>query len=76
MNYTLHRSLPNGQEKTQGPFQSVADAARAAGRGLHDNRAATKGDAQRFSRALAGADVGTEMQHTSGYTFWIQGETV
>lgn len=72
MQFTLHRTLPGGQEKTQGPFETTAEAAKAASRCLHDNGAASKVGAQRFGLRLARLPHGTTEAHESGYAFRIE----
>lgn len=72
MPYTLHRTLPNGQERTQGPFRRSLDAANAAAHCLHDNGAAGKAEAQRFGALLCLASLGTTEAHASGYAFRIE----
>lgn len=73
MTYTLYRTLPDGSEKSQGPFPNRPAAARAAGMVLYDNRYAGKAEAQRFSASLARKDLGTEWVHMgSGYRFRVE----
>jgi hypothetical protein len=72
MTYTLFRTLPDGSERSQGPFASVRLAAVAAGMVLYDNRHAGKAEAQRFSACLVRKELGSEWAHTgSGYRFRI-----
>jgi hypothetical protein len=76
MTYTLFRTLPDGTEKSQGPFPTARRAAVAAGMVLYDNRHAGKAEAQRFSAALAKRDMGTEWVHMgSGYRFRVEKNT-
>jgi hypothetical protein len=73
MTYTLFRTLPDGTEKSQGPFSTARRAAVAAGMVLYDNRHAGKAEAQRFSASLATRELGSEWTHTgSGYRFRIE----
>lgn len=72
MAYTLVRTLPNGAVKTQGPYKNKRAAAVGAAMCLHDNRLATRAEAQRFSPLLTAAPLGESVKHeASGYAFRI-----
>lgn len=73
MPYTLHRITPDGRERTQGPFERTAEAAKAASLCLYDNGVASKADAQRFGLDLARRSRGEMWTHEpSGYRFRIE----
>lgn len=70
--FTLVRTLPSGEEKTQGPIVSVRDAVTFAGYVLVDNGLATKAQAQRFANRLGRMPIGHALTHVpSGYVFRI-----
>ncbi|MFG2847465.1 hypothetical protein ACGF12_30495 [Kitasatospora sp. NPDC048296] len=70
--FILTRRLPDGTEKTHGtPFTTLRAATVAAAYVLHDNRAASKAEAQRFSVKLGAAARGEWVEHASGYAFRV-----
>ena len=69
--YTLIRALPNGTEKSSGPFKTVRAAVVAAGQCLFDNGAASKAEAQQFS-ARMNTTLGVTTRHSSGYAFRLE----
>lgn len=54
--------MPEGVEKTQGPFKTKRAAAITAGRSLNDNGVATKEQAQRFSPYLVQVALGVTVE--------------
>lgn len=67
--YTLVRTLPDGTEKTSGPFKTVRAAAVAAAQCLYDNGVASKAEAQSFSTRVTAT---ATLVHSSGYAFRLE----
>jgi len=72
MPYKLIRTLPSGEEKTQGPIRTVRAATIYAAHVLHDNLRVPKAEAQRFSVTLGNLPLGETASHDSGYKFRIE----
>jgi hypothetical protein len=69
--FALVRTLPDGQEKQQGPVNSLSRVLQAAADVLTDNGCASRREAHEFADRLEAAELGDTVEHTSGYRFRI-----
>ncbi|RPK32380.1 hypothetical protein EES39_38500 [Streptomyces sp. ADI92-24] len=74
MKFTLVHIFPNGTERPVSvPSPAIRKAANLAAMSLHDNRRASKADAQEFAAQLTALPVGQTLTHeASGYAARIE----
>jgi hypothetical protein len=61
--YKLTRITPSGEEKEQGPFSTVVDAALAASDFLRNEGLATRVEARWFASYVSGLPIGMDAVH-------------